>query len=113
MQRSVLIGAGISIILISAILFVFFSSTTPLDECSFLDEQGVVQRYANTCSYDIDCGESGFYGEVYCRAGALYQGYYAVRCEGVVGTCESKCVSKQEERLIKECENGCLTGQCR
>ena len=113
MQKGVLIGAGILIILVSALVITLFSSTTPLDACSFVDERGEIQRYANTCSSDADCGESGFYGEAYCRAGSLYQGYYAVKCEGKAGTCESKCVSQQQERLVKECTSGCVSGQCR
>ena len=113
MLKRVLIGAAsIITILIVFTLYFLITSEKPLDRCAVV-YAGENRSYGLTCSADEDCGESGFYGEAYCKAGSVYQGYYDTRCKGVAGTCESKCVSTQQERLIKECENGCLSGQCR
>ena len=120
MQKRVVSGICILIAILIGILAAIIRPPaihTPSEEiCDFIDNDldgEIDEGFATTCSEDSDCGESGAYGKTYCKDGDVYTGWYQVDCVGEPGTCDSRCASKQTEKRLERCRNGCSSGQCR
>ncbi len=75
---------------------------------------GTPQSY---CEYEPiaclngDCGENGYIGEPFCNDSSVYQNYQIFECINP-GTPEAECSDHIEKRLIQECSEACLDGEC-
>ena len=65
-----------------------------------------------TCFSDISCGKNGFLGDKYCTGKNIYQDYKEFSCSNP-GTSSSTCNSNVFPKLIEECSEACLNGECR
>lgn len=105
----IVIGLGV-------LLYNVLQSSLPSEEiCDQIDNDldgEVDEGFAITCRQDLDCGESGFYGQRFCRDGNIWQEYLLLECRGDLGTCESNCFSRQESRQVQRCSDGCQNGAC-
>jgi hypothetical protein len=58
------------------------------------------------CISHLDCGESGWIGEVYCKSGDVYREFQEFDC------LSGECSDEIDERLVTDCEHGCSNGNC-
>jgi hypothetical protein len=119
MQKRYIAGSGILLaVCIGFIMAILFPQPVafPSEEiCDFKDNDldgEIDEGFTTTCRIDADCGESGFFGEPYCKNEDIYQAWYQSDCIGEPDTCASKCQSRQTEKLLKNCKQGCRAGTC-
>ncbi|MBD3248712.1 hypothetical protein GF336_01585 [Candidatus Woesearchaeota archaeon] len=79
-------------------------------ECQYGCEQGICKT-GWACSIDSDCGTDRFADEDFCKNGNVWDIYEEHICLNPE-TADSECSTTEEERLKKECENGCSDGKC-
>lgn len=101
--RTYSILAALLLLTIVAVFFINTPDKPLLDSCA---------HNITTCTQDADCGESGPYGERFCKDGDVWQPYYAQTCTGEPGTCRSECIGEQTQQLVETCADGCRLGTC-
>jgi len=83
-----------------------------LDEC--INPGTVLSECRNTllnCASDDDCGFTGFTGEEFCSDRDVMKSFHNSTCLDP-GTLESACLVTDEDRIIEECSELCIDGQC-
>jgi cysteine-rich repeat protein len=63
------------------------------------------------CFSDIDCGEDGYIGQPYCQGDDVWQDYQEFLCSNP-GTINSNCSSDIFPKLVENCSDKCINGQC-
>jgi len=65
------------------------------------------------CDCNVDCGNSGFIGDAFCKNSDVYKNYKTFTCQNP-GTSSSKCVDSTAPVLWYACDNGqtCSGGTC-
>ena len=63
------------------------------------------------CSFDSNCGDDGYIGDMYCMSGDVYQDYQEFNCNNP-GLGTSSCSDTIEPILIESCADICSVGEC-
>ncbi|MBU1050947.1 MAG: hypothetical protein KJ718_00130, partial [Nanoarchaeota archaeon] len=63
------------------------------------------------CSFDEECGEDGFTGELFCTGEDVTQEFIDFTCQNP-GTEDSVCNNETTVELIEECSFDCSEGEC-
>jgi hypothetical protein len=86
-----------------------FNYTLPilLDYC----EGDCISGQCIECFNNLGCGEDGFIGEPNCQDEDLWQDYEEFLCSNP-GTPESNCSSDIFPKLVENCSDTCIDGQC-
>lgn len=63
------------------------------------------------CSSDSDCGEDGFFGDVFCKSNDVFGDYISYKCINP-GTNSSYCTNESSEKFMITCSEICSQGSC-
>ena len=69
------------------------------------------EHYPIECLNDEECGIDGFIGNKFCQNDNSYRNFKDFTCNSP-GTSESFCSNETEARLVEECPDLCVEGNC-
>ncbi|MFH1802985.1 MAG: hypothetical protein ABH864_06080 [archaeon] len=83
-----------------------------LDEC--INPGTIISECRNTpinCGSNSDCGFTGFLGDEFCSGTDIVKTFQNSTCNNP-GTLDSFCTVVQRDRVLEQCQDICIDGQC-